>query len=185
MYVNQPSSQPYGIDPYSQTLQPDGTPSSGVEPNGSEYSDLLEWGGTMADGTGTLAETSNCFAGSCLGLWQGANGKWNDINLGGNGATGARSLALEGTSALEKFGTYATGASILINATQGYVAYKNKDTFGTVNAGVNIGVNVVGAFGPVGKSFAFGYAVGSLYVAPYDAPTVGDWICALAPHCLY
>jgi RHS repeat-associated protein len=92
------------------------------------------------------------------GKWRGLNGNWYSLGWGGNGATGARSLALEGSRWASAFGKglFYVGAGIsLYQGVDSLVSEGNPSA--AAKAGVDLGISALGLAGPGGAAVAGSY----------------------------
>jgi RHS repeat-associated protein len=142
-----------------------GTPAGGPGSDGTGKS-LSDTGGLVGAGA-AVAEDAAKGAGRAVwagGYWLGANGKWNSIEWGGNGATKGISLARAALDEAGAMGRLAHAAGA-VGAFVG-IAVSGVDLFGNVSGhqwgaaikdGLDIAAGVVGFFGPVGFFISFTY----------------------------
>jgi hypothetical protein len=95
------------------------------------------------------------------GTWRGANGKMYNMNWGGNGATGARALAI---GRANSFNLLSKSMGILgagFSGYQSYQAYQQGNKGAAAKAGLDGTMAIVGAFGgPHGAAASALYFIG-------------------------
>jgi RHS repeat-associated protein len=106
----------------------------------------------------SIGEYSNVINSSALGIheWRGFNGLRNSLDWGGNGSTGARSLAVAKAGAWRAFGRTLFGLSVILSL---YDVYQGGSK---VKAFADITFSAIGTFGgPIGAIIALIYFGGS------------------------
>ena len=123
--------------------------------------------------------------------WRGANGKWNRIGWGGNGSTGARSLALERAGAFRVLGKSMFYVGMGISAVQGGQSLLQGNYGGAAKSGLDITMGRVGLMGPWGAAasgiyFGVDMTVGWPYVGQELMLTRCDAECQYRlKHCTF
>lgn len=124
--------------------------------SGQVVSSLLSICGTAA----TVGQYSNVNAAETA--WRGANGKWNRIGWGGNGATGGRSLATGAADAFRVLGRSLVGVNVLLSGYQGVQAYRQGNNAAAAKSGLDLGMSLVGLAGPLGATASALYFTGDM-----------------------
>ena len=113
--------------------------------------------GGMFNVAGTAASVGQYSNVNAAGTaWKGANLKWNRMGWGGNGATGARSLAIENAGSFKVLGRSMFYLGVGISAVQGVQAARQGNWGLTDNGAakslLDIGMARVGLMGPYGAA---------------------------------
>lgn len=128
-----------------------------------------------------IAQTAAaCGSGACLNVWLGKNGKWNNINWGGNGSTGGRSVALSGISnSIIVAGRTITVLSVITELPELALAVESEDNFAIADSLFDLGSIGAAFAGPVGASYSFSYGITDATFGPHLAQGIADGIWEL------